>query len=67
MTSDLVAVVTGSSRGAGKSIALALGQTGATVYVTGRSTNGTESPAGGTVALPHSMLPKSAWPRRDKH
>ena len=50
MTTDLIAVVTGSSRGVGKGIAIALGQKGATVYVTGRSTNGTESPVGGTVA-----------------
>lgn len=34
---DKVAVVTGASRGAGRGIALALGQEGATVYVTGRS------------------------------
>jgi NAD(P)-dependent dehydrogenase (short-subunit alcohol dehydrogenase family) len=33
-----VAVVTGSSRGAGRGIAAALGEAGATVYVTGRST-----------------------------
>jgi NAD(P)-dependent dehydrogenase (short-subunit alcohol dehydrogenase family) len=33
-----VAVVTGATRGIGKGIALALGETGATVYVTGRST-----------------------------
>ncbi len=32
-----VAVVTGASRGIGKGIALALGEAGATVYVTGRS------------------------------
>lgn len=32
-----VVVVTGASRGAGKGIALALGETGATVYVTGRT------------------------------
>jgi NAD(P)-dependent dehydrogenase (short-subunit alcohol dehydrogenase family) len=35
-----VAVVTGSSRGAGRGIALALGDAGATVYVTGRSVRG---------------------------
>jgi NAD(P)-dependent dehydrogenase (short-subunit alcohol dehydrogenase family) len=35
---ERIAVVTGASRGAGKGIALALGETGATVYVTGRST-----------------------------
>jgi NAD(P)-dependent dehydrogenase (short-subunit alcohol dehydrogenase family) len=33
-----VAVVTGASRGLGKGIALGLGEAGATVYVTGRST-----------------------------
>jgi NAD(P)-dependent dehydrogenase (short-subunit alcohol dehydrogenase family) len=35
-----VAVVTGASRGAGRGIALVLGETGATVYVTGRSLRG---------------------------
>src|SRR6266850_5938696 len=35
-----VAVVTGASRGAGRGIALALGEVGATVYVTGRSVRG---------------------------
>ena len=35
-----VAVVTGASRGAGRAIALVLGQAGATVYVTGRSVRG---------------------------
>lgn len=35
-----VAVVTGASRGAGKGIALVLGESGATVYVTGRSVRG---------------------------
>lgn len=35
-----VAVVTGSSRGAGRGIALVLGECGATVYVTGRSVRG---------------------------
>src|SRR5215203_5204010 len=34
---DLVALVTGGSRGAGRGIALELGAAGATVYVTGRS------------------------------
>ena len=33
-----IAVVTGASRGVGKGIALALGERGATVYVTGRTT-----------------------------
>ncbi|MFD7284596.1 SDR family NAD(P)-dependent oxidoreductase [Streptomyces sp. NPDC059863] len=44
-----VAVVTGASRGAGKGIALALGQSGATVYVTGRSRQSSDSPFGGTI------------------
>ena len=33
-----IAVVTGASRGVGKGIAIALGERGATVYVTGRTT-----------------------------
>jgi NAD(P)-dependent dehydrogenase (short-subunit alcohol dehydrogenase family) len=37
---DQIAVVTGASRGAGRGIALVLGQEGATVYVTGRSVRG---------------------------
>ena len=36
--SGKVAIVTGASRGLGKGIALGLGEAGATVYVTGRST-----------------------------
>jgi NAD(P)-dependent dehydrogenase (short-subunit alcohol dehydrogenase family) len=35
-----VAIVTGASRGAGRSIAAVLGEAGATVYVTGRSVRG---------------------------
>lgn len=35
---ESIAIVTGATRGAGKGIALALGEAGATVYVTGRST-----------------------------
>lgn len=44
-----VAVVTGASRGIGKGIALALGEAGATVYVTGRTVNSGEHPLPGTV------------------
>lgn len=46
-----VALVTGASRGAGKGIALALGEAGATVYVTGRSTRSRGSTGGypGTI------------------
>jgi NAD(P)-dependent dehydrogenase (short-subunit alcohol dehydrogenase family) len=43
-----VAVVTGASRGVGRGIALALGESGATVYVTGRSTRA-HARARGTV------------------
>jgi NAD(P)-dependent dehydrogenase (short-subunit alcohol dehydrogenase family) len=42
--SGRVAVVAGSTRGAGRGIAVELGAAGATVYVTGRSTRGARSP-----------------------
>jgi NAD(P)-dependent dehydrogenase (short-subunit alcohol dehydrogenase family) len=45
-----VAVVTGASRGVGKGIAVALGEAGATVYVTGRSEAG-----GTTEGLPGTI------------
>jgi NAD(P)-dependent dehydrogenase (short-subunit alcohol dehydrogenase family) len=41
-----IAVVTGASRGGGRGIALALGDEGATVYVTGRSVAGQPNPTG---------------------
>ena len=44
-----VAVVTGASRGAGKGIAIALGASGATVYVTGRTRNEGDAALPGTV------------------
>jgi len=44
-----VVVVTGASRGAGKGIALALGATGATVYVTGRTRSEGDAPLPGNV------------------
>ncbi len=44
-----IAVVTGSSRGAGRGIALALGAAGATVYVTGRTVEEGSAPLPGTV------------------
>ena len=46
-----VALVTGASRGGGKGIALALGEEGATVYVTGRSVRGEPTTMGrpGTI------------------
>lgn len=37
---DVIAMVTGASRGAGRAIALELGAAGATVYVSGRSADG---------------------------
>ena len=46
---DRVVVVTGASRGAGKGIAMALGATGATVYVTGRSRQEGDASLPGTV------------------
>ncbi len=46
-----VALVTGASRGIGKGVAIALGEAGATVYLTGR----TESLADATVPLPGTI------------
>lgn len=49
-TNNLVAVITGSSRGLGKGIALELGERGATVYIVGRTTvSGTQMSAGGRL------------------
>ena len=45
----VVAVVTGSSRGTGRGIALALGDAGATVYVTGRTSRSGMPPADGAA------------------
>lgn len=49
--SGTVALVTGASRGVGRGIALALGDAGATVYVTGRSVRG----GGTTEGLPGTV------------
>src|SRR3982751_6138062 len=44
-----VAVVTGASRGIGKGVALALGEAGATVYITGRTVEEGTSDISGTI------------------
>jgi dehydrogenase/reductase SDR family protein 1 len=44
-----VCIVTGASRGLGKGIALGLGEAGATVYVTGRSTRANPGSLPGTI------------------
>lgn len=44
-----VAVVTGASRGIGRGIALALGEAGATVYVTGRTTDASAGELPGSI------------------
>ena len=49
LSENRVVVVTGASRGAGKGIAIALGGTGATVYVTGRTSREGEAALPGTV------------------
>ncbi len=48
---DRVAVVTGASRGIGKGIAIALGEKGATVYVTGRTRGDGDRSIDTTAAL----------------
>ena len=45
-----IALVTGASRGAGKGIALVLGEHGATVYITGRSFQYAFAEKGSTAA-----------------
>ncbi len=45
-----IAVVAGATRGAGRGIAVALGEAGATVCCTGRSSRATGGPAGGVYA-----------------
>lgn len=55
MTKNLVAVVTGASRGAGRGIAIGLGQKGYTVYVTGRTTKTNETTKDGQAPLPGTI------------
>ena len=55
MANPAIAVVTGASRGAGKGIAIGLGEKGMTVYVTGRSSDRSDAtgwdgaPLAGTI------------------
>lgn len=56
---DRIAVVTGASRGAGKGIAVALGGTGATVYVTGRSISANSTLWGGTIQETAELVTKA--------
>jgi NAD(P)-dependent dehydrogenase (short-subunit alcohol dehydrogenase family) len=46
LTADRIAVVTGASRGAGRGAAVGLGSTGATVYVTGRTSDDADDVVG---------------------
>src|SRR5262245_8367379 len=46
-----IALVTGASRGAGRAVAMVLGEGGATVYVTGRSERGSAT----TESLPGTI------------
>lgn len=50
MPNGKIAIVTGASRGAGKGIAIALGQAGYTVYVTGRTVREDQSDLPGTIS-----------------
>jgi NAD(P)-dependent dehydrogenase (short-subunit alcohol dehydrogenase family) len=53
---NMIAVITGASRGAGKGIAIALGGTGATVYVTGRSVADGDTPYSGSIAATAELV-----------
>ena len=53
----MIEVVTGASRGAGKGIAIALGEV--TVYVTGRSVADGDSPYGGSVSETAEVVSKA--------
>lgn len=52
---NLVAVVTGASRGIGRGIAIALGERGATVYVVGRTTSDDTPRGAGEAVLPGTI------------
>jgi dehydrogenase/reductase SDR family member 1 len=50
-----VALVTGASRGIGKGIAVALGEAGATVYITGRTVQEEDAPVALSGTLPETV------------
>ena len=69
--SGRIAVVAGASRGAGKGIALALGEAGATVYAVGRTSidgpkHSSRRPEGPDQAAVESFL-EGATPSHRKH
>jgi NAD(P)-dependent dehydrogenase (short-subunit alcohol dehydrogenase family) len=53
-----IAIVTGASRGIGKGIALALGDAGATVYVTGRTVAAGQAKLPGTIGETAELVTK---------
>jgi NAD(P)-dependent dehydrogenase (short-subunit alcohol dehydrogenase family) len=57
---NLVAVVTGASRGLGRGIAIALGASGATVYVVGRTTHEDAPRGAGEAVLPGTIYDAAA-------
>ncbi len=59
MADRRIVVVTGASRGAGKGIALAFGELGAKVYVTGRSRQEGDAPLPGTVYATAEAIDKA--------
>jgi NAD(P)-dependent dehydrogenase (short-subunit alcohol dehydrogenase family) len=63
--SEKIAIVTGASRGVGKGIALGLGEAGATVYITGRTTAKGESEENlpGTIQQTAEEVTKLGWGR----
>ena len=57
--SEQIALVTGASRGAGRGIALALGKTGATVYLTGRPETQSNPNLSGTLMETAELVTKA--------
>ena len=61
MTTRKIALVTGATRGIGKGIAIALAQSGITVYITGRSStaDNTTDPISGNLATTQADIEKA--------